>query len=113
MPDGVARHLSAGRRSRWPAIEMALLDLRGQAAGVPAWRSSARNAPSRSLQRHPHRRRAGGGRRAGASAGRRGFATFKLKVGVPGDVAQVAAVREAVGPEARIRVDANGAWSRG
>jgi o-succinylbenzoate synthase len=40
-----------------------------------------------------------------------GFATFKLKVGVPGDVEQVGAVREAVGPEARIRVDANGVWS--
>ena len=42
-----------------------------------------------------------------------GFATFKLKVGVPGDVGQVRAVREAVGDEARIRVDANGAWTRG
>ena len=41
----------------------------------------------------------------------RGFTTFKLKLGVGDDVAQVRAVREAVGPEARIRVDANGAWS--
>ena len=41
----------------------------------------------------------------------RGFATFKLKVGVPGDVEQVEAVRAAVGPEARIRIDANGVWS--
>jgi O-succinylbenzoate synthase len=41
----------------------------------------------------------------------RGFETFKLKAGVDGDVEQVAAVREAVGPEARIRVDANGVWS--
>lgn len=39
-----------------------------------------------------------------------GFETFKLKVGVPGDVAQVKALREAVGPQARLRVDANGAW---
>src|SRR5204863_9260359 len=39
-----------------------------------------------------------------------GFESYKLKVGVPGDVRQVAAVRGAVGPEARIRVDANGAW---
>ena len=42
----------------------------------------------------------------------RGFDTFKLKLGAGDDVAQVRAVREAVGPEARIRVDANGAWSR-
>jgi L-Ala-D/L-Glu epimerase len=40
-----------------------------------------------------------------------GFGTFKLKVGAGDDVAQVRAVREAVGPEARIRLDANGAWS--
>ncbi len=40
-----------------------------------------------------------------------GFTTFKLKVGGESDVEQVEAVREAVGEEARIRVDANGAWS--
>jgi L-alanine-DL-glutamate epimerase-like enolase superfamily enzyme len=53
-----------------------------------------------------------------------GFTTFKLKLGAEsartddmrqvsrtrGDVAQVRAVREAVGPEARIRVDVNAAW---
>jgi L-Ala-D/L-Glu epimerase len=55
-----------------------------------------------------------------------GFTTFKLKLGAEsandrnnsglarsreaGDVEQVRAVREAVGPEARIRVDANEAW---
>jgi L-alanine-DL-glutamate epimerase-like enolase superfamily enzyme len=54
-----------------------------------------------------------------------GFTTFKLKLGaesvktLPGegfsqtrvdDVEQVRAVREAVGPEARIRVDVNAAW---
>jgi len=39
-----------------------------------------------------------------------GFTTFKLKLGVGDDVAQVRAVREAVGPEPRIRVDANAAW---
>jgi o-succinylbenzoate synthase len=39
-----------------------------------------------------------------------GYGTFKLKLGTGEDVAQVAAVREALGPEARIRVDANAAW---
>jgi o-succinylbenzoate synthase len=39
-----------------------------------------------------------------------GFSTFKLKLGTGDDVGQVRGVREAVGPEARIRVDANGAW---
>lgn len=40
-----------------------------------------------------------------------GFGTFKLKVGTGDDVAQVRAVREALGPAAYIRLDANAAWS--
>ncbi|HEV7614598.1 MAG TPA: mandelate racemase/muconate lactonizing enzyme family protein [Solirubrobacterales bacterium] len=40
-----------------------------------------------------------------------GFSTFKLKLGVGDDLGQVRAVREAVGPRARIRIDANAAWS--
>jgi o-succinylbenzoate synthase len=39
-----------------------------------------------------------------------GFSTFKLKLGVGDDAGQVRAVREALGPEARIRVDANASW---
>lgn len=39
-----------------------------------------------------------------------GFSTFKLKLGMGDDVGQVRAAREALGPEARIRVDANAAW---
>jgi L-Ala-D/L-Glu epimerase len=39
-----------------------------------------------------------------------GYETFKLKLGAGDDVAQVTAVREALGPEAQIRVDANAAW---
>lgn len=40
-----------------------------------------------------------------------GFSTFKLKLGGQNDLAQVRAVREALGPTAAIRVDANAAWS--
>jgi o-succinylbenzoate synthase len=40
-----------------------------------------------------------------------GFNTFKLKVGVGEDIAQVDAVRAALGPDAKIRLDANAAWS--
>jgi o-succinylbenzoate synthase len=39
-----------------------------------------------------------------------GFSTFKLKLGGGDEAAQVRAVREALGPRARIRVDVNGAW---
>jgi o-succinylbenzoate synthase len=40
-----------------------------------------------------------------------GFGTFKLKVGAGEDVAQVRAVREALGDGAKIRLDANASWS--
>ncbi|MXW59832.1 MAG: o-succinylbenzoate synthase [Acidimicrobiia bacterium] len=43
-----------------------------------------------------------------------GFRTVKLKVGasdLEGDVASVAAVRDAVGDDTRLRLDANGAWT--
>ncbi|MFB6140313.1 MAG: o-succinylbenzoate synthase [Halosimplex sp.] len=49
------------------------------------------------------------------SAVERGFGCLKLKVGartVDEDVARVRAVREAVGDDAALRLDANGAWSR-
>jgi o-succinylbenzoate synthase len=39
-----------------------------------------------------------------------GFSSFKLKLGTGDDAAMVRAVREALGPRARIRVDANGSW---
>lgn len=39
-----------------------------------------------------------------------GFSTFKLKLGIGDEAAQVRAVRDALGPRVRIRVDANGAW---
>lgn len=39
-----------------------------------------------------------------------GFSSFKLKLGAGDDVAQVRAVRSALGAGARIRVDANEAW---
>jgi o-succinylbenzoate synthase len=40
-----------------------------------------------------------------------GFGTLKLKVGAGEDVAQVRAVRGALGVEAKIRLDANASWS--
>jgi o-succinylbenzoate synthase len=39
-----------------------------------------------------------------------GFSTFKLKLGGPADADSVEMVRQAVGPQSKIRVDANGAW---
>lgn len=53
-------------------------------------------------------------RQTGEAAARQGYRSFKLKVGVaspPEDAKRVEALRQAVGPLARVRLDANGAWS--
>jgi o-succinylbenzoate synthase len=52
--------------------------------------------------------------REAARLARRGIACFKLKVGranLADDVARVAAVRKAIGSDAKLRLDANGAWN--
>ena len=41
-----------------------------------------------------------------------GYPCVKVKVGYPGDLEVVAAVRDAVGPRVAVRIDANGAWDR-
>lgn len=41
-----------------------------------------------------------------------GFSAFKVKVGTPDDRQRLMAVRDAAGPQALIRADANGAWDR-
>ena len=46
-----------------------------------------------------------------AAAAAEGFSAFKVKVGDDQDRDRVAAVRDATGPHARVRVDANGAWA--
>jgi muconate cycloisomerase len=87
------------------ALTTALIDLKEKREGDDAWHAPVRcNATLVS-----------GEPSAVATEAERwaadGFGTFKLKVGTGDDVAQVAAVRKAVGPEARIRLDANGAWT--
>jgi o-succinylbenzoate synthase len=88
----------------------ALLDLRGRMAAAPAATSAGEGAA-------PVRCNAtlvAGDPTAVVTAAERwaaeGFSTFKLKLGTGDDSAQVRAVREALGPRARIRVDANAAW---
>jgi o-succinylbenzoate synthase len=101
---GVA-NLSAPARC---AALTALMDLRGRAAwtGAPVGREAAPVRCNATLV-------AGAPEAVAADALRwadAGFSTFKLKLGVGDDVGQTRAVREALGPEARIRVDANAAW---
>src|SRR3954447_14271416 len=94
------------------AVDIALHDLVGKANGDPVWRLLGAaeanpvvcNATLPAANPSETRRMAEDWRA-------QGFRTFKLKVGLPGDVTQVATVRQTLGPEAVIRVDANGAWS--
>jgi L-alanine-DL-glutamate epimerase-like enolase superfamily enzyme len=108
-------HTVAGRRLPAPAkaaIEMAIFDLAGKAAGRPLW--SLLGAEEATPVRCNATLVSGEPRAVADEAERwaaRGFDTFKLKLGAGDDVAQVRAVRERLGPEAKIRVDANGAWS--
>jgi L-alanine-DL-glutamate epimerase-like enolase superfamily enzyme len=93
------------------ALEIALLDLEGQITGAPVWRllgaQTARPIDCNATLTAAEPDDVVG--QALAWSGR-GFTTFKLKVGVDGEVEQVAAVRRALPPDAKLRVDANGAW---
>jgi muconate cycloisomerase len=107
-------HVAAGRRLAGPAaaaLEMAFFDLAGKLTGRPVWKLLRGEAAA------PVRCNAtlAAGEPAKVAESARawaddGFDTFKLKLGAGSDAEQVRAVRDAVGPAARIRVDANGAF---
>lgn len=94
------------------AVDIALHDLAGKAAGEPVWRllgaSSAApvvcNATLPAANPTLFRELV-------ARWAEQGFRSFKLKVGLPGDIALVASARAMLGPDARLRLDANGAWT--
>jgi L-alanine-DL-glutamate epimerase-like enolase superfamily enzyme len=93
------------------AIDLALWDLAGRRAGRPVSHLIAAGA-ARSIEVNAT---IGATDRAGAArdaqdAVAAGFRCVKVKVGVGDDAGRLAAVRAAVGPQIRIRVDANGAW---
>lgn len=94
------------------AVEIALLDLAGKAAGTPAWQvlgaADARPVRCNATLTAGAPEDVAGQARAWSE---RGFETFKLKCGMEGDVEQVATARAALSGDARIRVDANGAWN--
>lgn len=91
------------------AALIALLDLRGKRAAAQGGVGSGPAPPVRC-----NATLAAGDPAAVVSAAEswaaEGFSTFKLKLGTGDDAAQVRAVREALGPRARIRIDVNGAW---
>ncbi|MFL5907010.1 MAG: mandelate racemase/muconate lactonizing enzyme family protein [Solirubrobacterales bacterium] len=94
------------------AVDIALHDLAGRASDEPVWRllGASEAKPVICNATLPAANPAATRAMAQDWAGQ-GFRTFKLKVGLAGDVTQVATVRQVLGPDAAIRVDANGAWS--
>ena len=90
------------------ADEMAFLDLEGRRLGVPLAEPRASTVPVNFTIPAAAPEDAAA---AAAAAAAEGFTCFKVKVGLPDDEARVAAVRDAVGSDALLRVDANAAWS--
>jgi L-alanine-DL-glutamate epimerase-like enolase superfamily enzyme len=96
------------------ALEMALWDILGKIAGLPVYRLLG--GPVRDFV--PTKFSVSGLEPEKAAeiaswAVEQGFRTMKVKVGIEpeADVARVRAVRQAIGPDVRLGVDANGGWS--
>jgi L-alanine-DL-glutamate epimerase-like enolase superfamily enzyme len=96
------------------AVEMALWDIAGKAAGKPVYEllggKVRASVPTKwSVSGLEPEKSAEIARWAAGQ----GFGAMKVKVGIEpeGDVERVKAVREAVGPEVKLGVDANGGWS--
>jgi L-alanine-DL-glutamate epimerase-like enolase superfamily enzyme len=99
----------------WAGIDMALWDICGRACGQPVWRLLGGLQQTEAtyfyyLDRGPRDSLAA----QVADGLRADYDVFYLKVGIDDaeDLAMVAAVREALGPEPRLRLDANGTWTR-
>lgn len=95
-------------------IEMALWDILAKAAGLPLYRllggKVRENVATKFSISGLEPERAA---EIARWAYDQGFRTMKVKVGmeIQSDVDRVRAVREAVGPDVRLGVDANGGWS--
>jgi L-alanine-DL-glutamate epimerase-like enolase superfamily enzyme len=99
----------AGRPAALAAVDMALYDLMGQAAGLPLWKLLGgyrdRIRTSVTIGILPEKETVAKARRLVGA----GFRCLKLKGGrdVDDDVSRVVKVREAVGPQIALRFDAN------
>jgi muconate cycloisomerase len=109
--------LSQGNWFAKAAIEMACQDIRGKDAGVPLYQLLNPDGAVRDLTipcrfsmgaYNPER-----AERRAKELVAAGFTTIKVKVGLdtPGDVIRVATVRQAIGPELDMVIDANCGYS--
>lgn len=103
-----------GNPSAKAAVDMALHDILGKAAGLPLWKllgGFRREIRSDMTIGFGTPERMAADARAYTAEG---FTTLKVKtgMGLQRDVEGLRAIRAAAGPQTRIRIDANEAWSR-
>lgn len=110
------RDLDTLSEGAWPAraaIEMALFDITGKACGVPVYQLlGGRTRESVTLSRSVHMQDVDLMAEEAAKYVSDGFSCVKVKVGldIDTDIAAVKAIRDAVGSEVLIRLDANMGW---
>src|SRR5262249_26850527 len=98
----------------WAGIDMALWDICGRACGQPLLRLLAGLQEREPTYFYYLARDSQESLRAQVDDGlKAGFAVFYLKVGLGDaeDIEMVSSVREYLGPEPRLRIDANGSWT--
>jgi L-alanine-DL-glutamate epimerase-like enolase superfamily enzyme len=96
------------------AVDLALWDRAGRAAGLPVARLLAPDGgvpEAVGVNATVGAEDRAGAAAAAARAVEAGFGCVKVKVGVGDDAGRVASVRAAVGPRVALRADANGAWA--
>lgn len=104
----------AGNHFTKAGIEMALWDIVGKAEGIPVYAllggKVRESVPTKWSVSGVEAQKAG---EISSWALEQGFRAMKVKVGTEreDDLARVHAVRETIGPEVKLGVDANGAWN--
>jgi len=113
----IGQRMDGATRHNWfakAALEMACWDIQGKAAGKPVYELLGGAVRPRSIRcrfsmgaYEPERARA-----RALELVAEGFDTIKVKVGgqPEADIARVRAVREAIGPERALTIDANCGW---